>query len=61
VLKRKDGIIAKHVKGLDFLMKKHKIAQIEGYGKLTGPAVDGVHTVNVANTAGEISQVKART
>ena len=60
VLKRKDGIIAKHVKGLDFLMKKHKIAQIEGYGKLTGPAVDGVHTVNVANTAGEISQVKAK-
>jgi dihydrolipoamide dehydrogenase len=35
VLKRKDGIIAKHVKGLDFLMKKHKIARIVGYGRLT--------------------------
>jgi dihydrolipoamide dehydrogenase len=35
VQQRKDGIIAKHVKGLDFLMKKHKIARIEGYGRLT--------------------------
>ena len=26
VLKRKNAIITKHVKGLDFLMKKHKIA-----------------------------------
>jgi dihydrolipoamide dehydrogenase len=60
VLKRKDGIIAKHVKGLDFLMKKHKIARIEGYGRLTGPALDGVHTIEVANAAGEISQIKAK-
>jgi dihydrolipoamide dehydrogenase len=49
VLKRKDSIIAKHVKGLDFLMKKHKIAVIQGYGRLTGPAQAGVHTVEVAN------------
>ena len=60
MLKRKDGIIAKHVKGLDFLMKKHKIARIEGYGRLTGPALDGVHTIEVANAAGEISQIKAK-
>jgi dihydrolipoamide dehydrogenase len=76
VLKRKDGIIAKHVKGLDFLMKKHKIARIVGYGRLTdscggadarsslatnnGLAQDGVHTVDVANAAGEISQIKAK-
>jgi dihydrolipoamide dehydrogenase len=60
VLKRKDGIIAKHVKGLDFLMKKHKIARIVGYGRLTGPALDGVHIVDVANATGEISQVKAK-
>jgi len=49
VLKRKDSIIAKHVKGLDFLMKKHKIAVIQGYGRLTGPAHAGVHTVEIAN------------
>jgi dihydrolipoamide dehydrogenase len=59
VLKRKDGIIAKHVKGLDFLMKKHKIARIAGYGRLTGPAASGVHTVEV--TSGEAaSQVQAK-
>jgi len=60
VLKRKDAIIAKHAKGLDFLMKKHKIARIEGYGRLTGPAMNGVHTVDVTSAAGEISQVKAK-
>ena len=60
VLQRKDGIVTKHAKGLDFLMKKHKIARIEGYGRLTGAALDGAHTVDVANAAGEISQVKAK-
>ena len=60
VLKRKNAIIAKHVKGLEFLMKKHKIAVLAGYGRLTGPAQDGVHTVEVAATAGEVSQVKAK-
>ena len=38
VLTRKNAIITKHVKGLEFLMKKHKIAVISGYGRLTGPA-----------------------
>ena len=48
VLKRKTAIIAKHVKGLEFLMKKHKIEVISGYARLTGPAKDGVHTLDVA-------------
>ena len=60
VLQRKDAIITKHVKGLDFLMKKHKIARIEGYGRLTGHASDGVHTVEVKSVSGEISPVKAK-
>jgi dihydrolipoamide dehydrogenase len=59
VLQRKNSIIAKHVKGLDFLMKKHKIARIEGYGRLSGPARDGVHTVDVTAAGGEVSPVKA--
>src|ERR1035437_3327546 len=50
VLRRKNAIISKHAKGLDFLMKKHKIARIEGFGRLLGPARDGVHTVEM--TAG---------
>ena len=60
VLERKDAIIAKHVKGLDFLMKKHKIARIEGHGRLSGPAREGVHTVEVKTASGEVSQVKAK-
>ena len=43
VLARKDDVITRHTKGLDFLMKKNKINAIKGYGRLTGPAKDGVH------------------
>ena len=60
VLARKSSIIAKHVKGLEFLMKKNKITVIGGFGKLTGPAQAGVHTVEVKAASGEISQVKAK-
>ncbi len=60
VLKRKDAIIAKHVKGLDFLMKKHKIAVVTGSGCLTGPAREGVHTVEVKTADGVTSPVKAK-
>jgi len=47
VLKRKNDIIVKHTKGLDFLMKKNKITVVRGYGRLTGPAVNGILTVDV--------------
>jgi dihydrolipoamide dehydrogenase len=47
VLDRKNAIIAKHVKGLDFLMRKNKVTVIRGWGKLTGPAKDGLHTISV--------------
>jgi dihydrolipoamide dehydrogenase len=57
---RKNGIVTKHTKGLDFLVKKHKVARIQGYARLTGPAVDGVHTVDVTAPGGEVSQVKAK-
>jgi dihydrolipoamide dehydrogenase len=60
VLQRKNSIIAKHVKGLDFLMKKHKIARIEGHGRLSGPASVGVHIIEVTSASGEISPVKAK-
>jgi dihydrolipoamide dehydrogenase len=52
VQKRKNAIVTKHTKGLDFLMKKNKVTVISGWGKLTGPAKDGVHTVDVASPAG---------
>jgi dihydrolipoamide dehydrogenase len=60
VLQRKDGIIAKHVKGLEFLMKKHKIAVLRGTGTLTGAAVGGIHSVAVAGEEGAASTVKAK-
>ena len=60
VLKRKDGIITKHAKGLEFLMKKHKIAVVRGSGSLTGPAVSGVHTVAVTGEDGAASSVQAK-
>jgi dihydrolipoamide dehydrogenase len=56
---RKNAIIARHTKGLDFLMKKHKIARINGFGRLTGPAQAGVHSVEV--TCGKaVSNVQAK-
>jgi dihydrolipoamide dehydrogenase len=59
IQKRKDGIVTRHVKGLDFLMRKHKITVIPGFARLTGPAKDGVHTVDV-DANGAKSQVKAK-
>jgi dihydrolipoamide dehydrogenase len=65
VQQRKNAIIVKHTKGLDFLVRKHKVARIEGYARLTGPAVDGVHALDVTGPAhegeaGEVSRVKAK-
>ena len=65
VQKRKNAIITKHTKGLDFLMRKNKVNTIEGYGRLTGPAKDGIHTVSVyteggGGAAGEQSFIKAK-
>jgi dihydrolipoamide dehydrogenase len=36
VLARKDDVIARHTKGLDFLMKKNKITTFKGFGRLIG-------------------------
>ena len=57
---RKNAIISRHVKGLDFLVKKHGVTRLAGYGRLTGPAKDGVHTVAVTGAAGDVSEVKAK-
>ncbi len=59
IQKRKQGIVDKHAKGLQFLMKKNKVTVIEGFGKLTGPAKGGVHTVEVDNQ-GQKSNVQAK-
>jgi len=60
VLKRKTAIVNKHTRGLEFLMKKNKVTVIAGYGRLTRPAKDGVHTVALAGADGQASEVKAK-
>ena len=60
VLARKDDVITRHTKGLDFLMKKNKITTFKGFGKLTGPAKDGVFAVDVKMADGTAQQVKAK-
>jgi len=57
---RKNQIITKHAKGLDFLMKKNKVTVVRGYGNLTGPGKGGVHTVEVTGDGGAKSQVQAK-
>ncbi len=49
IQERKSKIVAKHARGLEFLMKKNKVQTIKGYGRLTGPAKNGVHTIEVTN------------
>jgi dihydrolipoamide dehydrogenase len=60
VLKRKTAIVNKHTKGLEFLMKKNKVTVIPGYGRLSGAAKDGVHTVELTGANGEKGDVKAK-
>jgi len=60
VQQRKNGIVVKHTKGLDFLVKKNKVTRIEGFASLTGPAQAGVHTVDVSATDGTVTKVQAK-
>jgi dihydrolipoamide dehydrogenase len=59
IQERKSKIVAKHAKGLEFLMKKNKVETVKGYGKLTGPAQNGIITVEVANDS-KSSQLKTK-
>jgi dihydrolipoamide dehydrogenase len=60
ILDRKNGIITKHVKGLDFLMRKNKVSVVEGYGRLTGAAKDGIHSIAVEAANGEKKTIQTR-
>ena len=55
---RKNKIVTKHAKGLEFLMRKNKVEVIHGFGKLTGPAKDGVVTIDVSGDKAQ--QVRAK-
>jgi dihydrolipoamide dehydrogenase len=57
---RKTSIVDKHTKGLGFLMKKNKVTVIPGYGRLTGPAKQGIHTIDLTGADGAKSEVKTK-
>jgi dihydrolipoamide dehydrogenase len=59
VLDRKTKVVDKHAKGLQFLMRKNKVDTVKGFGKLTGPAQNGVHTVTVTDD-GKTTQLKTK-
>ena len=59
IQERKGKIVAKHAKGLEFLMKKSKVETIKGYGKLTGSAKNGIHTIEVTDN-GKTSHLKTK-
>src|SRR5947209_13457052 len=56
---RKNKIVAKHTKGLDFLVRKNKVDRVLGFARLTGPAKNGVHTVQVEGGKGP-AQIQAK-
>jgi len=47
VLDRKNKIVAKHAKGVEFLMKKNKVDTIKGFGALKGRTANGLLQVEV--------------
>ncbi|MGI9102510.1 MAG: dihydrolipoyl dehydrogenase [Terriglobales bacterium] len=59
VQQRKNKIVTKHAKGLEFLMKKNKVETISGYGRLTGPAKNGVFDIEVSKGSDK-STIKAK-
>jgi len=61
ILDRKNGIVTRHTKGLDFLMRKNKVTVVPGFGQLTGPAKDGIHTVDVTVKGSDNEKAKATT
>jgi dihydrolipoamide dehydrogenase len=57
---RKNKIVTKHAKGLEFLMRKNKVTVVPGYGRLTGPVKNGVLDVEVTGSDGKKSKLQAK-
>ncbi len=58
MIARKDGIVTKMTKGIEFLFRKNKITWLKGHGRLTG-AGDGFYRIEVTGDAGaEVSESK---
>ncbi len=50
IMERKNQVVAKHAKGVEFLMKKHKVDWVRGAGTLAGPGKVRVETAEGATT-----------
>jgi len=59
VQERKTKIVDKHAKGLEFLMRKNKVDTVKGFAKLTGPAENGIHTLEIKD-GGKATPLKTR-
>src|SRR5437870_2734559 len=59
VLDRKTKVVDKHAKGLQFLMRKNKVDTVKGFGRLTGPAQNGIHAIEIKDGA-KASQLKTK-
>ena len=57
---RKNKIVTKHAKGLEFLMRKNKVTVVPGYGKVTGPVKNGMLEVEVTGGDGKKSTLQAK-
>ncbi|MGO4306413.1 dihydrolipoyl dehydrogenase [Cupriavidus sp. RAF12] len=54
MLKRKDDIVGKMTKGIEFLFRKNKVTLFKGYGKFIGKAAEGFRV----DVAGEVVTAK---
>lgn len=52
VIERKNGIVQKHAKGVEFLMKKNKVEWIPGYGTILPGGPGGIKRVEVKSGKG---------
>ncbi|MBV9075147.1 MAG: dihydrolipoyl dehydrogenase, partial [Acidobacteria bacterium] len=57
---RKNKIVAKHAKGLEFLMRKNKVTTVAGFGRLTGPVKNGLLDVEVTGGDGKKGKLQAK-
>ncbi len=58
MIARKDGIVTKMTKGIEFLFRKNKITWLKGHGTMAG-AADGFYRVEVSGDGGtDVSEAK---
>ena len=60
IQERKNKIVTKHTKGLEFLMRKNKVTVVPGYGRLTGPVKNGLLDIEVTGGDGKKSKLQAK-